>query len=83
MSKRITLSALLLSIAALLMASGCATRNSVDNITWVNGNTFYVAYESQTGATREVKLRKCDVQPDNTVVCVQQPEASAAFNVKD
>lgn len=83
MTPRNTISALILVVSALLMTSGCATRNSVDHITWVTSNTFYIAYESQTGVEREVNLRRCDVQPDNTVVCVQQPEASAAFNKKD
>ena len=79
---RRTLGAALLAAFSLIVASGCGpTKNYVDHVTWLDNDTFYMAYvEQQPLKAGQVKLRRCRIDAQNNVTCDQQTQAESVLN---
>ncbi len=80
----------LLGALAVLMLAGCSANTKfVTTIHEYNDRTFYLAYTDFTksmmglSSSFTAHVRKCDRQPDKTVVCTEQEELNRLLNAEN
>jgi hypothetical protein len=67
---------------SLLSACGSTVRAVTHVSTWATpkGDYLYVAYAENSDVS---KIRKCNVNADNTITCTEQEDANKLLNAED
>lgn len=67
---------------SLLSACGSTVRAVTHVSAWTTpkGDYLYVAYAENSDVSR---IRKCNVNPDDTITCTEQQEVEELFNAED
>ncbi len=79
--------ALGLLIAGVTLLSGCVTKRYVTHVTWLDEDTFYVAYSEVDrkafSTTEDVKIQRCKIQADRTTACNDEAAVAPILNKRD